>query len=92
MSVAGRKSEEGQSAAEVSNREETPMAEPPVIDSTKDFNYEEMLEAYNRSFQNLAEGAVVPGTVLKISDSHVVVDVGFKSEGKISLDEFRDYA
>ena len=97
MSVAGRKAEEGQDAAQVRSREETSMAEtpvvePPVIESPKDIDYKEMQEAYNLSFKNISEGAVVSGTVLKISDSHVVVDVGFKSEGRISLDEFRDDA
>jgi small subunit ribosomal protein S1 len=107
MSLAGKKAEKGQDAAQVESREETsvvetpvvdtsvvgtPVAESPVIESPKDIGYEEMLEAYNLSFKNISEGAVVPGTVLKISDSHVVVDVGFKSEGRISLDEFRDDA
>ena len=61
-----------------------------VSTAHKDVNYEEMLEAYNHSFKNISEGAVVSGTILKVSDSHVVVDVGFKSEGRISADEFRD--
>ena len=92
MSVAGRKADEGQDAAEVKSLEESPMAEPPLIESPKDVNYEEMLEAYNQSFKNIAEGAVVSGTILKVSDSYVIVDVGFKSEGRISVDEFRDEA
>jgi small subunit ribosomal protein S1 len=91
MSVTG-KAEEGQDAAEVESSEESPMAEPPSIESPKDVDYEEMLEAYNHSFKNISEGAVVSGTILKVSDSHVVVDVGFKSEGRISVDEFRDEA
>ena len=90
--------EEVQDAAEEEPRpkeEEEPrpketVAKPPVIESPEDLNHEEMLEAYNESFKGLVEGAVVPGTVLKISESHVVVDVGFKSEGRISLSEFRD--
>ena len=92
MSVAGKKAEEGQEAAEVRSQEETPMAKPPVIEGPKEASYEEMLEAYSQSFKNISEGAVVSGTILKISDSHAVVDVGFKSEGRISLGEFRDEA
>lgn len=97
MSVAGRKAEEGEAAAQVKTQEETPwvetpVVEAPVIESPKEMDHEEMQEAYNLSFKNIAEGAVVSGTILKISDSHVVVDVGFKSEGRISLDEFRDDA
>ncbi len=98
MSVEEEKLEEVQDAAEEEPRpkeEEEPrpketVAKPPVIESPEDLNHEEMLEAYNESFKGLVEGAVVPGTVLKISESHVVVDVGFKSEGRIALSEFRD--
>jgi small subunit ribosomal protein S1 len=49
-----------------------------------------MLEAYDDSFRNMAEGEVVKGTVLKVTDSAVVVDVGYKSEGLIQVHEFLD--
>src|ERR687892_157475 len=49
-----------------------------------------MLEAYDDSFRNMAEGEVVKGTVLKVTESHVVVDVGYKSEGLIPVHEFLD--
>jgi small subunit ribosomal protein S1 len=49
-----------------------------------------MLEAYDESFRNMAEGEVVKGTVLKVTDTHVVVDVGYKSEGLIPVHEFLD--
>src|ERR687889_161184 len=53
-------------------------------------DFASMLEAYDESFRNMAEGEVVKGTVLKVTDTHVVVDVGFKSEGIISIEEFLD--
>src|ERR687892_236635 len=40
--------------------------------------------------KNVAEGEVVKGVVLQVSESEVIVDVGYKSEGIIPLDEFRD--
>src|SRR5678810_1026309 len=49
-----------------------------------------MLDIYDDSFRNMAEGEVVKGTVLKVTDTAVVVDVGYKSEGLIQLDEFLD--
>lgn len=49
--------------------------------------YEKLLEQYNT---NITEGEVVKGTVLQVSDSEVVVDVGYKSEGMININEFRD--
>src|SRR6188508_3648863 len=49
-----------------------------------------MLGIYDESFRNMAEGEVVKGTVLKVTDTAVVVDVGYKSEGLISISEFLD--
>jgi small subunit ribosomal protein S1 len=49
-----------------------------------------LVEFYDTSFRNLAEGEVVKGTVVKVTPTEVVVDVGFKSEGVISIEEFID--
>jgi small subunit ribosomal protein S1 len=54
--------------------------------------YAKMLELYDNSFRNLAEGEVVKGTVLRVTANEVVIDVGYKSEGVISVDEFLDEA
>src|SRR5580704_11752637 len=50
--------------------------------------YARLLDAYDNSFRNIAEGEVVKGTVLKVTPSEVIVDVGYKSEGVIQIDEF----
>jgi small subunit ribosomal protein S1 len=52
--------------------------------------YARLLDLYDTSFRNITEGEVVKGTVLSVSASAVIVDVGFKSEGMISIDEFLD--
>ena len=52
--------------------------------------HEQLLKLYEGSFRNIAEGEVISGRVLKVSSSDVVVDVGFKSEGMISVQEFLD--
>ena len=52
--------------------------------------YAQLLQMYEGSFRNIAEGEVITGTVLKVSSSDVVVDVGYKSEGIISIQEFLD--
>src|SRR6476619_2506338 len=49
-----------------------------------------LLDIYDNSFRNIAEGEVVKGTVLKVTPSEVIVDVGYKSEGIIGVDEFLD--
>ena len=54
--------------------------------------YARLLDFYDNSFRNIAEGEVVKGTVLKVTASEVIVDVGYKSEGIIAVDEFIDSA
>ena len=49
-----------------------------------------LVALYEGSLKNIAEGEVIKGTVLKVSDSEVIVDVGYKSEGLIALSEFYD--
>jgi small subunit ribosomal protein S1 len=57
------------------------------IDPTE---HQRLLDMYESSFRNLSEGDVIKGSVLKVSSSEVVVDVGYKSEGIIALSEFLD--
>src|SRR5712672_2589574 len=52
--------------------------------------FDKLLAIYDNSFRNIAEGEVVKGTVLKVTASEVIVDVGYKSEGIIQLSEFLD--
>src|SRR5918994_1801088 len=52
--------------------------------------YARLLDLYDNSFRNLAEGEVVKGTVLKVTANEVVIDVGYKSEGVIAVEEFLD--
>ena len=47
-----------------------------------------LYELYAPSLQSLGEGEIVRGTILDITDNEVLVDVGFKSEGVINLQEF----
>ncbi len=54
----------------------------------EDENYEQLLDQYGT--RKFAEGEVMKGTVLKITDTDVVVDIGYKSEGVISVSQFMD--
>ena len=51
---------------------------------------EVMLQVYEQSLQDLTEGEVVKGRVLEVRETEVIVDIGFKSEGIVNIDEFRD--
>ncbi|MGB1247943.1 MAG: DUF2853 family protein [Chitinophagales bacterium] len=50
----------------------------------------EMEEEYTRTLTTLAENEIVSGTVVSITSSDVVLNVGFKSDGMVGLSEFRD--
>src|SRR5450756_1151557 len=51
---------------------------------------EAMLEMYNGTLASIEEGEIVKSVVLEIRDNLVVLDIGFKSEGSIPLEEFKD--
>lgn len=68
---------------------EMPAIGAPEIQEATDLDPKQMAEAYDVTFKNITEGEVVTGRVLKITENGVVVDVGFKSEGLIPLNEFR---
>ena len=53
-------------------------------------SYEELAALYDDSMRNLAEGEIVNGRVIHVTGSDVIVDIGFKSEGLIAIEEFRD--
>ncbi len=62
----------------------------PIIEDASEIDQDSLLQAYNYSFKNLEEGEVITGTIIKVTESNVIIDVGFKSEGLIPIEEFRD--
>ena len=52
--------------------------------------YERMMELYNGTLASIEEGEIVKSRVLEIRENLVVLDIGFKSEGTIPLEEFKD--
>jgi small subunit ribosomal protein S1 len=52
--------------------------------------YEAMLEMYEETLTNVEEGEIVSARVLRVTENAVILDVGFKSEGSVPRDEFKD--
>ncbi|MFW6078712.1 MAG: 30S ribosomal protein S1, partial [Gemmatimonadota bacterium] len=52
--------------------------------------YEEMLQMYEETLTDIGEGQIVTARVQRKTESSVILDVGFKSEGAVPLDEFKD--
>lgn len=49
----------------------------------------ELEEIYNGSLNDLTDNDVITGKVVRLTDKEAIVDINFKSEGVISLNEFR---
>ncbi len=47
-------------------------------------------KVYEDTFVQIEDGEIVNGTVVALTKTDVVVNIGFKSDGLISLNEFRD--
>lgn len=47
-------------------------------------------ELYSSTLENFIEGSIIKGTIINIVDNNVVIDIGYKSEGLIPLNEFKD--
>jgi small subunit ribosomal protein S1 len=52
--------------------------------------FDAMMDMYNGTLASIEEGEIVKSTVLEIRENLVVLDIGFKSEGTIPLEEFKD--
>src|SRR5690554_2178808 len=52
--------------------------------------YEAMLEMYEETLTNVEEGEIVKARVLRVTENAVILDVGFKSEGAVPRDEFKN--
>ncbi|HEY0513639.1 MAG TPA: 30S ribosomal protein S1 [Thermoanaerobaculia bacterium] len=52
--------------------------------------YRKLLELYDESMRNLTEGEIVTGRIIGLTSNAVIVDVGYKSEGLIPIEEFTD--
>ena len=61
-----------------------------LVAGEEDFSMEEMENLYNKTLQNFTEGEVVRGTVVEVSADRVLMDIGYKSEGSVLVDEFPD--
>ncbi|HUP63166.1 MAG TPA: 30S ribosomal protein S1 [Thermoanaerobaculia bacterium] len=70
-----------------SNDESKKPTKPSQADTSnlENLGMDELLDLYTRP--TLAEGEIVKGRVLKVTPSDVVVDIGYKSEGLLPVDE-----
>ncbi len=49
-----------------------------------------LMDMYEESFKRFAEGELVTGRIISVDKDYVLVDIGYKSEGQIRINEFKD--
>jgi small subunit ribosomal protein S1 len=55
-----------------------------------DSEREKMEKLYDGTFSSITKGEIITGTVVNVNNKDVVLNVGFKSDGLVSVSEFRD--
>lgn len=51
---------------------------------------EELEKEYEHTFKNIEEAELINGSVVGLTKTDAIINIGFKSDGLISLNEFRD--
>lgn len=51
---------------------------------------EELEKAYEGTFKSVEESELIHGTIVGLTKTDAIVNIGFKSDGLVSLNEFRD--
>ncbi|MBW2630836.1 MAG: 30S ribosomal protein S1 [Deltaproteobacteria bacterium] len=78
---------EGNLTTEPEKKEVESMEEVTLQREEDDMSF---VELYEQSLQNVAIGKVVMGKVVQINDDAAMVDVGYKTEGRLYLNEVTD--
>ena len=60
-----------------------------VLDTSSE-EFESLLEEHGADFREFKRDQLIEATVLRIDDGGVILEFGFKSEGAVALDEFKD--
>jgi small subunit ribosomal protein S1 len=77
--------------AEVAAPEDPLVADPSSDpDTPAEETMEDLMEMYEESIKRFREGEVVNGRIIAVDKDYVLVDIGYKSEGQIRIQEFRD--
>ncbi len=51
---------------------------------------DDFMQLYEESLKSIQEGEVITGEIVQVEKEYVLVDIGYKSEGQISIREFMD--
>jgi small subunit ribosomal protein S1 len=94
---AGPQGSEASEPSQPKRRREPPKKSSGPLDSRYSLEdeeyspdeYDRMLSMYDDTLKNIEEGEIVRAKIVRVTDSAAILDLGFKSEGSVPLDEFR---
>jgi len=75
-------------ASELDDRNRTTPGQPDLSAAPDETDYEHLIEDYSH-FAPPFDGELLTGHVLKITGEDVIVDFGYKSEGLVPLEQFK---
>ncbi len=78
-------------AETIGDSEESPVtSEGSKVADKPSESMDDIMDMYEESFKRFAEGEVVTGRIISVDKDYVLVDIGYKSEGQIRIQEFQD--
>ena len=83
--------EDSQSVVESAEESKEEFMGDPEEESDEDpQDADSFMQLYEESLKSIKEGEVVSGEIVQVDKEYVLVDIGYKSEGQISIREFVD--
>ena len=86
--VTQDKTGETESVNSASQDDQDPIKEKKAGEEFQDS--ENFMELYEESLKSIQEGEVVTGEIVQVDKEFILVDIGYKSEGQIRIQEFID--
>jgi small subunit ribosomal protein S1 len=63
-----------------------------LVEASEDYTddeFDQMVKMYEGTLTSITEKEIVKGRIISLDDKYVIVDIGFKSEGIVPLNEFK---
>ncbi|MHC6201790.1 30S ribosomal protein S1 [Breznakiellaceae bacterium SP9] len=89
--IEGKNMAQMEVASDLRSADTSPMDDSEGVKPAAPDNIQTQLqEEYLKSLGQLEEGQLVEGTIIQLTQDHVFVNIGYKSEGKIPIGEFAE--
>ena len=82
--------EDSHSTSQVASDEGSVASDEGSVEGTQspEGKEEALMEMYEESIRRVREGEIVQGKIIQVDKEFVLVDIGYKSEGQVPIDEF----